>query len=61
METVRAAVDVQLYRSDEYPTWLGGTVREDVRFGRWEGAVWLYTPDGQRHRDVIHDSLLDLY
>jgi hypothetical protein len=58
---VRAAVDVQLYRSDEYPTWLGGTVREDVRFGRWEGAVWLYTPDGQRHRDVIHDSLLDLY
>jgi hypothetical protein len=54
-------VDVQLYRSDEYPTWLGGTVREDVRFGRWEGAVWLYTPDGQRHRDVIHDSLLDLY
>jgi hypothetical protein len=57
---VRAAVDVQLYRSDEVPGWLGGHTSEDVRFGRWEGAVWLYTPDGQRHRDVIHDSLLDL-
>lgn len=57
---VRAAVEVQLYRTEETPGGVYGTYTEDVRFGRWEGAVWLYTPDGGRYRDVIHDSLLDL-
>lgn len=57
---VRAAVDVQIFRTDEVRGWFSGTTDEDVRFDRWEGAVWLYTPDGGRYRDVIHDSLLDL-
>lgn len=53
--TVRASDSIQNYTAGVVArTFLGityATEYEGVDFGEWEGAVWLFHPDGSRSRD----------